>query len=57
MEGFRADNATYVGATLPASFGVQLVSATAASYCLQAGAGTAVQHYVGPGGTPAAGPC
>jgi hypothetical protein len=57
LEGFRADNGTYTGATLPPSFGVQLVSAGATSYCLQAGTGTAMQHYVGPGGTPAAGPC
>ncbi len=57
MEGFRADNGTYAGATLPPSFGVQLVRADATSYCLQYGAGAAVQHYVGPGGTAAAGPC
>jgi hypothetical protein len=57
LEGFRADNGTYVGATLPPSFGVQLVRADVSSYCLQAGAGTTLQHYVGPGGTPAAGPC
>jgi Tfp pilus assembly protein PilE len=57
LETFRADSGTYVGASLPPSFGVQLVRADATSYCLQAGAGTAVQHYIGPGGTPAAGPC
>ena len=54
---YYAENSTYVGATLPASFGVQLVRADATSYCLQAGTGTAVQHLVGPGGQPAAGPC
>ena len=57
LEGFRADNGTYLGATLPPAFGVQLVRADATSYCLQAGVGTALQHYIGPGGTPAAGPC
>jgi len=57
LEGYRADQGTYVGATLPPSFGVQLVRADVSSYCLQAGVGAVVQHYVGPGGTPAAGPC
>ena len=57
METFRAESGTYVGATLPASFGVTLVRADAASYCLQAGAGTATEHLVGPGGQPAAGGC
>ncbi len=57
LELFRSENGSYVGATLPASFGVQVARADASSYCLQAGVGTAVQHYVGPGGTPAAGPC
>jgi hypothetical protein len=57
LEAFRAENATYAGASLPASFGVTLVRADAASYCLQAGTGTAVQHFVGPGGPAAAGSC
>jgi len=57
LEVFHADSGTYAGATLPPSFGVQLVRADATSYCLQAGVGTAVQHYVGPGGTAVAGPC
>ena len=57
LEAFHAENATYVGAVLPPSFGVTLVRADAASYCLQAGAGTSVQHFIGPGGPSAAGPC
>jgi hypothetical protein len=57
LELFRAENGTYVGATLPPSFGVQLVRADASSYCMQTGTGTAVQHEVGPGGSPAAGSC
>jgi Tfp pilus assembly protein PilE len=57
LEAFHAENGTYAGATLPPSFGVALVRADAASYCLQAGAGAALQHEIGPGGTPAAGPC
>lgn len=57
LGAYYAENNTYVGATLPPSFGVQLVRADATSYCLQAGTGTAVQHLVGPGGTPAAGSC
>jgi hypothetical protein len=57
LELFHAENATYAGATVPPSFGVTLVRADAASYCLQAGVGGAVQHFTGPGGTAAAGPC
>lgn len=57
LELYHAENATYAGASLPPSFGVTLVRADAASYCLQAGVGGAVQHFTGPGGTAAAGPC
>jgi type II secretory pathway pseudopilin PulG len=57
LELYHAENATYAGATLPPSFGVTLVRADAASYCLQAGVGGAVQHFAGPGGTATAGPC
>jgi len=57
LEAFHAENATYAGVVLPPSFGVTVVRADAASYCLQAGVGGAVQHFAGPGGTPAAGPC
>jgi len=57
LEAYHAENATYAGAVLPPSFGVTVVRADAASYCLQAGVGGAVQHFAGPGGTPAAGPC
>ena len=57
LEAFHAENATYAGASIPPSFGVTLARADAASYCLQAGVGGSVQHYTGPGGQPAAGPC
>ena len=57
LEAFHAESGTYAGATLPPSFGVALVRADAASYCLQAGSGTSLQHFVGPGGSAAAGPC
>jgi hypothetical protein len=57
LEAYRLENATYAGAALPPAFGVRVVRADAASYCLQAGVGAAVQHYAGPGGSPAAGPC
>jgi hypothetical protein len=57
LEAYHAENATYAGASLPPSFGVTLVRADATSYCLQAGTGTAVQHFVGPGGSAAAGAC
>ena len=55
MQAFYAQSGTYVGAALPPSFGVTLARADAASYCLESGTGTTVQHLVGPGGQPAAG--
>jgi len=57
LEAFHAENGTYAGAGLPASFGVTLVRADATSYCLQAGIGGAAQHFTGPAGPLAAGPC
>jgi hypothetical protein len=57
LEAYKAENATYAGVTLPPAFGVTVIRADAASYCLQAGVGGTVQHFIGPGGTPAAGPC
>jgi hypothetical protein len=57
LEAYKAEHATYAGAVLPSAFGVTVVRADAASYCLQAGVGTTVQHFTGPGGTPATGPC
>jgi hypothetical protein len=57
LEAYKSENATYVGAALPPAFGVTVVRADATSYCLQAGVGGGTQHFTGPGGTPAAGPC
>jgi hypothetical protein len=57
LEAFHAENGTYAGAVLPASFGATLVRADGASYCLQAGIGGATQHFTGPGGPVAAGSC
>jgi len=57
LEAFRAQNGTYTGATLSPSFGVTLVRADAASYCVQAGVDTSVTHFDGPNGTSATGPC
>ena len=57
LEAYHAENATYAGATVPPSFGVTLVRADAASYCLQTGLGASAQHFAGPGGATAAGPC
>ena len=54
---FHAENGTYMGAALPPSFRVTLVRADALSYCLQAGLRGTAQHFVGPGGPVAAGPC
>jgi hypothetical protein len=57
LEAYRAEHETYAGAVLPPSFGVTLVRADATTYCLQAGVDGAVQHFVGPAGPAAAGPC
>jgi hypothetical protein len=57
LTAYQAENGTYAGAALPQSVGVTLVRADASSYCLQAGSGTTVQHFAGPSGVPAAGPC
>lgn len=57
LEGYKAEHATYAGAVLPPVFGVTVMRADAATYCLQAGVGGTVQHFTGPGGTPATGPC
>jgi Tfp pilus assembly protein PilE len=56
LEQSHALNGTYAGASV-AGFGVTLVRADAASYCLQTGSGTAVSHLAGPGGAAASGPC
>jgi hypothetical protein len=42
---------------VPPSFGVALVRADASSYCIQTGAGSALQHETGPGGSPRPGAC
>jgi hypothetical protein len=57
LETFHAESGTYAGATLPASFGVVLVRADAASYCLQSGSGAAAEHEAGPGGSVIPGGC
>jgi Tfp pilus assembly protein PilE len=56
LEQAHALNGTYTGASV-AGFGVMLVRADAASYCLQTGSGTALSHLTGPGGAAASGPC
>jgi hypothetical protein len=53
LQAWFADHGTYAGVALPPSDGVAVVRADAASYCLQGGD----LHEVGPGGTPAPGPC
>jgi type II secretory pathway pseudopilin PulG len=57
LEAYHVENATYAGATLPSSFGVTLVRADAAAYCMQSGVAGTAQHFTGPGGAAAAGPC
>jgi hypothetical protein len=48
---------TYVGAELPVGSGVNLVRATATSYCLEADLSGTPVHENGPGGSPAVGSC
>src|SRR3954453_3040969 len=57
LEAFRAEHGTYAGATLSPAFGVALVRADAASYCLQSGSATSVHPSAGPTGAAPAGPC
>ena len=57
LAAFQAEHGSYMGAALPPSFGVTLVRADAASYCLESGASASVQHFTGPAGPAVAGPC
>ena len=58
MQAWFAEHGSYVGASLDPSFGVVVARADAASYCVQTSAASAaVQHEVGPGGSPSPGPC
>lgn len=57
LEAYRAEHGTYAGASLSAGFGVSLVRADATSYCLQSGVAASAQHFAGPSGATAAGPC
>jgi hypothetical protein len=53
----QAQSGTYAGAQLPLGSGVTLEQATTVSYCLQATITGTVFHELGPGGSPARGPC
>jgi hypothetical protein len=57
MQAYQAENGTFAGASLPPAYGVTVARADATSYCLQAGAGAAMQHVVGPGGSAQPGAC
>lgn len=57
LEAYKSEHATYAGAVLPPAFGVTVMRADAATYCLQADGGGRVEHFIGPGGTPLIGPC
>ena len=57
LEGYHAQNGTFVGATLPPAYGVTVVRADQLTYCLQADIAGSVQHFNGPGGVPEAGAC
>jgi hypothetical protein len=51
-----AAHGTYAGVTLPPAYEVAVVRADASSFCLQAGAGIAARHELGPGGPAQSGP-
>ena len=55
LDAYHAGSATYAGS--PAIPGVRVVRAGTASYCIQATAGTTVEHEVGPGGAVTTGAC
>ena len=57
LQAWFADHGTYAGVTLPPVYAVTVVRADASSFCLQAGAGTAAMHELGPGGQAQSGPC
>jgi hypothetical protein len=57
LQGWYAANGTYAGATLPPGSGVVVARADTSGYCLQTSPGGAVEHEVGPGGSPQPGPC
>lgn len=58
LETWFAEHGTYAGAALPPAAGVVVVRADATAYCLQAGAGAAAAHMVGPGAVaPQPGSC
>jgi hypothetical protein len=58
VEAWFAENGTYAGVTLPPAYGVAVMRADSASYCLQGTIAGRVAHLVGPGGSaPVDGPC
>jgi hypothetical protein len=57
LQAWYAANGTYAGATLPPGSGVVLVQADTGGYCLQTPPGSALEHEVGPSGSPQPGPC
>jgi hypothetical protein len=57
MQAWYAANGTYAGTTLPPGSGVVLVRADAGGYCLQTPPGSALEHELGPGGSPLPGAC
>jgi predicted deacylase len=57
LQAWFAENGAYAGASLPPGSGVVLARADTSGYCLQTTAGGVVEHEVGPGGQPQAGPC
>jgi hypothetical protein len=56
LEQTHAVSGTYADTNL-AGFGVTLMRADAASYCIQASVGTSLMHQSGPGAGPLPGPC
>jgi type II secretory pathway pseudopilin PulG len=57
LTAHHLENGTYVGGAVTPGSGVTLVRVDVSSFCLQAGVGDSVQHFTGPGGPAAPGPC
>ena len=57
LQAWYAANGTYAGATLPPGSGVVLARSDQSSYCVQATVAGALEHELGPGGSPQPGAC
>jgi len=57
LERYRALSGTYADADVGGGLQLRLRWANATAYCLESVGADGVQHLLGPGGSPAPGPC